>query len=871
MTQGKRAGLAALIVLTALAAGSSPARGVAPQAAQAPAAEALPRLPKFVIAPSPIGITGDVRPRQYLGVVGPQAAWLGTETGEAEVWAHPLKLVAGLRLDFQPADATEPVRGADVARTVDVRPELTTITYSHAAFTVRQHVLAPLDRPGVLVLLDVDAVRPLEVVVGFRNVFQYAWPAAFGGQYAAWEPAQRAFLLSESLRRRNGYLGSPWATSASSAPAHALPDAPSTFRIPVDPARARDEFVPIAIVGGTASREAMTDHYRRLIADAADLYRARVAHADALRTGAASIDSPDDRLDLALEWAKVDLDEQRVCNPDLGCGPVAGWGPSGQGTRPGFGWFFGGDAAINSLAMSSAGLHAPVAEGLRFFAKYQRADGKITHEISQSAAQIPWFTDFPYAYYHADTTPYWIAAVWQHWRATGDRALLDALWPALRKAWAWCLSTETDGDGIIENTTGGLGAIEVGEIGEAIHQDVYLAAVWILATEAVADMAAFRGDDGLAAEARTLREKAGRTLNEQYWIEGAGHHAFGLLTSRRTNDALTVWPATAAAFGQLDGPRARRTLAALSSHRLTADWGARMLASDHRLYDPLHYNMGAVWPFVTGFVSLGHYRYARPWAGYPLVDAVARQTFDFARGRHAELLSGAFYRPLDEAVPHQFFATSMLVSPLLRGLVGWSADAPRGAARLAPQLPPSWETLTVRGLPAGAVRVETHVAQAAGRMVTTLTATNGPLDLQYVPAAPVGARDVRTSSDRGGTSTAAADTPGAVRVRLTASPVVLTTTWRGGYAVEPPRAPHTPGARSSGLRVLDVEAAGTDVRIALEGPAGSSHELVVIGARPAAVDGAEVVAWSGASGRLRVTLPSRPGAYTRAAVTLRQP
>ena len=41
----------------------------------------------------------------------------------------------------------------------------------------------------------------------------------------------------------------------------------------------------------------------------------------------------------------------------LGCGLVAGYGPAGPtGYRPGFGWYFGGDAAINSLAMSSTGL-----------------------------------------------------------------------------------------------------------------------------------------------------------------------------------------------------------------------------------------------------------------------------------------------------------------------------------------------------------------------------------------------------------------------------------------------------------------------------------------------------------------------------------
>ncbi len=57
------------------------------------------------------------------------------------------------------------------------------------------------------------------------------------------------------------------------------------------------------------------------------------------------------------------------------------------------------------------------------------------------------------------------------------RELVRELWPVVEKAYRWCLTTETDGDGLIENTSGGLGAIEVGELREGIHQDIYLAAV----------------------------------------------------------------------------------------------------------------------------------------------------------------------------------------------------------------------------------------------------------------------------------------------------------------------------------------------------------------------------------------------------------
>jgi glycogen debranching enzyme len=836
-----------------------------PLGARADDAPALPSVPRFAVAASPIGLRGDVRPQQYLGVVGPRSAWLGIETGEAELWVHPLKLASGFRLDFRIPDYAEPVRGRDVARRVEVRPEATTITYSHAAFTVRQHVIAPLDEPGLLVLLEIDASRPLEVVASFRSVLQYAWPGGLGGQYAFWSAEDKAFVLSESLRRRNAFIGSPWAANATSHPAHALPDAPSSFSIPIDPARATRELVPIAIAAGTGPRDDVAAAYRRLLSRAREIYEARAAHARRIRDETLRIDSPDDRLDLAFEWAKVNLDEQTVCNPDLGCGLVAGFGPSGEGARPGFGWFFGGDAAINSLAMAATGQWSPAWDGLRFLAKYQRQDGKIPHEVSQSAGVIPWFDEYPYAYYHADTTPYFLLALQRLWQASGDKHALEELWPAARKAWAWCLPHDTDGDGIIENTTAGLGAIEVGAIGDEIHQDVYLAAVFARAAAAMAEMAGSRGETALAAQARQVAAKARASIEARYWIEAAGHHAFGVLRSGRTNDTLTVWPATAAAFGLLEPARARRTLSALGSHALTADWGARMLSTGSPLYDPAHYNMGAVWPFVTGFLALGHYQYQRPWAGYPLIDALARLGFDWARGRHPELLSGDRYRPLDAAVPQQFFASSMLVSPIVYGLLGFEPDASAGRARLAPQLPPHWDRLKLEGLAVGASRVDVEFERHAQGQRLRFVPHGPALLLELRPMPPPGARGLAARLD--GRSVAAAP---AVSVALAGSPRVVELRWAGGLEVEPPRVALEPGQTDQGTRVLDFTAVDGGFGLAVEGPSGSTATLRLHGERPVSADFGTMRGGGGVT-ELAITFPASPEPFSRAEIRLRRP
>ena len=812
------------------------------QPAPSPGDLAALSVPRFDIAPSPIELTGPVRPGEYLGVVGPRAAWLGLETGEAELWVHPLKVGNAFRISFLTTGYGAPIPGSQVARTVQVRPELTTITYSHAAFQVRQHILAPADTasPGILVLLEVESPEPLEVVVEFEPVLNYMWPGSIGGQYAFWDAGRRLFVLSESLQTRNAVVGSPWATNSVEHPAHQLGEAPRSMVIPVDPERARREFIPIAVTAGTAPRDTVFARYGRLIAGAEMLYRDTRAWAESVLSTTASVETPDPELDLALEWAKINLEEQRVCNPELGCGFVAGWGLSGNGTRPGFGWFFGGDAAINTFAMDALGQWELVAEELTFLARYQREDGKITHEISQAAAHIDWFGSYPYAYYHADTTPYWMFALYQYWRASGDDDLLRELWPAYRRAWAWCLTAETDGDGIIENTVGGLGAVEVGGLGEALHQDVYLAGVWVAALDGTLVMAERMADRELAAAAARIAPVARRTLNRDYWREAEGHHAFGILAGGGTNDNLTVWPATAAAFGLLDGERARSTMTRMASDRISSDWGAHMLSTESELYDPLQYNMGTVWPFVTGFAAWGQYRYRRPWAGFHLMDAVKQMTFDWSLGRHGELFSGTFYQPLDQTVPHQFFASSMLATPLLRGVFGWEPDAPLGRARLAPQLPPDWPGAAVRRLRAGETVLDVEIRQlwlVDGGERRTVIRSDGPaLELRFVPDVPAGARNVSVAVDgapvqlsgdgtvpvpAGAASGRQDQQPPAGQDRV--SEIVLT--WEGGLSVAPPRIDLQPGQRSTGLRILDLATDGDEWILAIEGTA--SHEYLV--------------------------------------------
>lgn len=793
----------------------------AAQERTAPAA--LPH--KFALAPNPIELTRAARAHVYFDAVGRKAALLGFESGTFESWVFPLKLFHDARFSVSVEGQDNPVDfAANVARIV-ARPEATTLIASNQLFTIRAHFLAPIDEPGAIVLLDVDTARPLTITVSFVPDLKPMWPAGLGGQSAGWRDDLKAFVISESRRRYNGLFGCPVATRGVSTPAHQFASGALRFDIKVDPAEARRSFYPLIIAGGTNGRQPVVDLYNRLAATVEEQYKKTFEHYRRLRDEMMSVETPDAALNLAFEWAKVALDKGMVDNPDLGDGLVAGWGASGDGARPGFGWFFGGDAAINSYAMTAYGDFDAVRAALKFLAKYQRADGKIPHEIAQSAGMIKWFDEYPYAYYHADTTPFYIAAVYNYYLQSGDRKLIEELWPALKKAYQFCADNDTDGDGILENSKAGLGASELGSLLNGLHQDIYLAATNLEASTAMVELSRVMNDGVLVRLALERENKAHEAINTRYWNEATGRYTYALTRDGGQNMEVTAWTAVPLMFRQLDERRVARTLSDHASSQLSTDWGVRMLSNRSSAYDPIAYNNGGVWPFLTGFVALGEYAYGRRHSGFAHLKQVAQLTFDDALGYHPEILSGAYYRPLDESVPHQLFSAGMIVTPLVRGLLGLRVDAAAQHVTLAPQLPAAWERLRVKNLRVGAHRLLLDVRRdgASGLKFELEKDAGEPLTVELRPVPPPLARAESWVRE--------------IRLerRATASFDFV-----GGVEIDVPTDPPRVGDRAGALKILDVTTPGErQLVLQVEGVAGRNYALRLRGAmRIVKVDGA---------------------------------
>src|SRR5512140_878838 len=147
-------------------------------AAALPAVVPAQTIAPFDLGRSPLAISGDVRAGQYVSAVGRRGIAMGTEDGAFELWSWPYKWMHDFRLSFRVPKYTQPIPGRDVARSVLVRPEGVTITSAYETFTVKQTVFTPLDLPAVVMLLEVDAIRPMEIIASFVPDVHLAWPAS---------------------------------------------------------------------------------------------------------------------------------------------------------------------------------------------------------------------------------------------------------------------------------------------------------------------------------------------------------------------------------------------------------------------------------------------------------------------------------------------------------------------------------------------------------------------------------------------------------------------------------------------------------------------------------------------------------------------
>jgi glycogen debranching enzyme len=583
-----------------------------------------------------------------------------------------------------------------------------------------------------------------------------------------------------------------------------------------------------------------------------------------------SVTLPDRDLQTAYDWSRMSLVKGLVENPFLGKGLVAGYGLSKGAYRPGFAWFFGRDSFWSSFAFNSDGDWSNSRDAIAFIAKFQRDDGKIPHEISQSASKVAWAKDYPYEYASADATPLFVIAVRDYVEQSGDKSFAALMWPRVVKAMQFSRST-FDADGFPKNFGVGHGWVEGGPL-LPVRVELYLAGCYVEAVRSLSQLAQWTSHTSDAqALSREAAEKQ-RKLDALFWLNGSGTYAFAIGTDGKPVDEPTVLALVPEWWGLLNLNHAQTMIAHLAEEDHQSDWGMRIISSKAKLYNPSGYHFGSVWPLFTGWASVGEYRAHRAAPAFANLKANSWLALDGAGGNTTEVISGESYSPLSTATPHQIWSAAMVISPLLRGLFGLEVDSLKKHITLAPHFPASWNDISLRHVRLGA---DGHVdfvfhRDTNGLTLQVMNHSTGHWTLTFSPAysryTTVLATTLQHVPVQWTGHSYGADWHPTIEATISAAGATLHITHRQLFGIEVPAPPPQLAESSSNLKLLSKAWSNDNkyLQMTVSGLAGHTYELPAVGLEYAS----QITGGVREGNSIRVTLPAGAG-YISSTVSIR--
>jgi glycogen debranching enzyme len=401
-------------------------------------------------------------------------------------------------------------------------------------------------------------------------------------------------------------------------------------------------------------------------------------------------------------------------------------------------WFttlFGRDAII--VALQTLAFRPQIAiETLDVLASLQATEvddwrdaepGKILHELRQGeTARSGELPHSPY-YGSVDSTPLWLILLGSAYEWTGDRALVDRLWPNALAALHWIDEWgDRDGDGLIEyERRSPRGLLNQGwkDSGDAIRDrhgresraPIALAEVQGYVFDAKTKMSALarmRGEndlaDRLAREAEALRAR----FEDLFWVEDQRFYAMALDAEKHQADAIGSNAGQCLWSGIVSPERARDVADRLLSPALYSGWGIRTYAQGQLGYNPFGYHTGTVWPHDNSLAAAGLKRYGFQEEANRLVSNVFEAAQHFGEFRLPELFCGFDRETAPMPVPYPVACSPQAWSAgasflFLQTMLGLRAHAgSRELELIRPNIPDWLGKVTVTNLRIGDASVD---------------------------------------------------------------------------------------------------------------------------------------------------------------------
>jgi glycogen debranching enzyme len=776
--------------------------------------------------------TTSVAPLRFVAAHGRRALISGYATGGLEIWAYPFEILNDYRVSFHLSGTTTPIDASTILRRIIYSPDSITRIYLGPDFIVRETLFIPLNEPGAVLTYSTQSARPLSISIHATPILNLMWPAGIGGQSTVWNPTLSAFILSEPSSGYSAIVGSPNIIAHDDLGNRTTqgingPSLGFTLR----PATSGNSTVTIALSPPG-------------VADPSALFQNLTTHYDALReeydqhvsdtmNSMVAITTPDEQVNQDIAWSQLALDQAWVCNPDLGCGYVAGYGPSRGARRPQYDWFFAGDGLIAADAAATAGNIPQAREEFAFILRYQdKKTGMIWHELSQSAAFLDWAGKYPYMYVHVDITFQFLSTLAHYVETTGDTQFVRDHWSAIAAAYHYCESVidpATSLPRIPSNKEGG-------DEQDRLSDDLGLSTSWVEATASFQQLATLTGHAEDAAASLAANQHARASIPSRYWDPQSSFWISGHVESGAIAPEQRSGPSEAISLDLFSPKQNALLLNRIASASFQTDWGSRGVAAGSQGFDPTSYSKGSISALGTADLASTFWSQHRSTQAFALWNSLLPWFSLDSLGHLHEVLAGNIYQPQEESVPEQTWSSAGFVASTLRGLLGLQVNGLKQTITFAPHLPSTWHDLTVAHIPLSTARISFTLHQTSTELSLKIDNPGAPFLLNFSPTLPLGATvvhaEINHQPSRAEVSHDLPDTVANLSSEIPHGATELHMALRGGIAILPLNPKPILGDSSHGLRLIDIHLAGDSLKIIADIPVDQPATIDIATAWP---------------------------------------
>jgi glycogen debranching enzyme len=504
------------------------------------------------------------------------------------IWLHPIKLMDGFTASVSLGNETFCL---DQAETFTNYPFANRHQFliKEAGLEVERLQFVPDGKEGMTILFRVKNVDTADKTIQFQfNAFVDLMPVWLGERTQMIDQPDKISFDPKSATFSAKDQGNPWFTVWGTNDGLALQQteglacgayspkgkgATAGFSLEVNLPAASEQIIPVFIAGSTESEskamETLVDMKKNLVSD----WFSKKKRYEQLALQA-EIQVPDPELQRAYRWIKYNSDWLVREVPGIGRGFGAG--------LQDYPWWFGVDSEYSIQGLIATGnkeLVYATLELIHSLSQKINGNGRIIHEVSTNGAV--------YNPGNINETAQWVSTIWEVYRWTGDRELLEKYFPSIEQGLDWLLrENDTDGNLLPD----GYGMMEIhGLKSEMIDVAAY-------SQKAFADAAQIAEILGKMELSKSYRQTAlvlAEKINTDFWVEEFGSYADFIGT---VEDAMPLLDAAIVRADTLKKPWAVAELKATKAKLST-------LPKDQKQGFVLYHNWVVNTPMETGIAT----------------------------------------------------------------------------------------------------------------------------------------------------------------------------------------------------------------------------------------------------------------------------